>query len=153
MVARQCKLSLADLPADLAVQMTGHLAATSVCLMDDLHILWVTCYFMRSVCRNTEVSLRIFVERLFDNMVWDNPDGYHTLLPCLAQVDNLEACFITGMHVVFYGPVITPLPFLDENLELNVAGGHKVAAFVAVILLYMANSGAGVNDNARQYMR
>jgi len=46
-----------------------------------------------------------------------------------------------------------PLPFLDENLELNVAGGHKVAAFVAVILLYMANSGAGVNDNARQYMR
>jgi hypothetical protein len=51
------------------------------------------------------------------------------------------------------GPVITTLPVLDENLARVAAGGHKVAAYVAAVLLYMANGGAGIDDTARQYMR
>ena len=44
-------------------------------------------------------------------------------------------------------------PVLDENLEHAAAGGHKAAAYVAAILLYMANGGAGIDATARQYMR
>ncbi|RLN00311.1 hypothetical protein C2845_PM06G28460 [Panicum miliaceum] len=69
--------------------------------MDELRAIPATCRFMRRVCRDTEVGRRISVERLADDMAWDDPDGYHTVLPRLAQVSNREACFITGMHVVF----------------------------------------------------
>jgi hypothetical protein len=86
-------------------------------------------------------------------MAWDNPNGYHTLLLHLAQVGNREACFITGMHVVFCEPMMTPLPVLNENHERAATGAHKVAAYVATVLLYMANGGTGIDDTARQYMR
>jgi hypothetical protein len=82
-------------------------------------------------------------------MYWDNPDSFFTLLPHLAQVGNPEACFITRMHVIFRGPVVTPLPVLDKNLECTARGGNKVAAYVAAILLYMANSGASIDHTAR----
>ena len=58
------------------------------------------------------------------------------------------------MRVVFPGPVFTaPGPVLDENLERAATGGHKAAAYVATILPYMANGGAGIDATARQYMR
>jgi hypothetical protein len=44
--------------------------------------------------------------------------------------------------------VIRPLPVLDENLERTATGTHKVAVYVAVVLLYMANGGAGIDDTA-----
>jgi hypothetical protein len=86
-------------------------------------------------------------------MAWDDTDGYTTILPRLAQVGKREACFITGMHVVFRGPMITPLPVLDKNLERAAAGVHKVAAYVAAVLLYMANGGTNIDNTARQYMK
>jgi hypothetical protein len=82
-------------------------------------------------------------------MAWYNPNGYRTLLARLAQVGNSDACFITGMHAVFCGPVVRPLP-LDENLALAAEGGHKVAAYVAALLLYLAND--GTDHTARQHM-
>ena len=58
------------------------------------------------------------------------------------------------MRVVFPGPVFTaPGPVLDENLQRATAGGHKAMAYVAAILLYMANGGTGIDATARQYMR
>ncbi|RLN28483.1 hypothetical protein C2845_PM05G19610 [Panicum miliaceum] len=154
MVARRRPLSLTDVPPDVAVKITGHLAATSVRPMDQLRVLRVTCRFMRRVCSNPEVGRRISVERLSDDdMYWYDPIGYLTLLRRLAQVCNPEACFIVGMHDVFRGPLITPLPILNENLERAAAGGHKVAAYVAAILLYLANGGATIDDTAKQYMR
>ncbi|RLN08150.1 hypothetical protein C2845_PM11G04370 [Panicum miliaceum] len=152
METRQQQSSLPKLPSELAIQITGRLAAISEWPMDDLHALWVTYRRMRRVCRDPKVSRRISVERLADGMAWDDPNSYDTLLPYLAQVGNLEASFITGMHVVFCGPMITPMP-LNKNLEHAGAGGHKVMAYVAIVLLYMANGGAGVNDTAKHYMR
>ncbi|RLN11258.1 hypothetical protein C2845_PM09G09910 [Panicum miliaceum] len=142
-----------DLPPDVAVKIAGHLAATSERPMDHLRALWVTCCFMRRVCSNPEVGRRISAERLSDDMYLYDPIGYFTLLPHLAQVYNPEACFIVGMHVVFRGLLITPLPVLNENLKRAAAGGHKVAAYVAAILLYLANGVANVDDTAKQFMR
>jgi hypothetical protein len=118
--------------------------------MDELCALRVTYCFMRHVCCDPEVGLRISVERLADNMAWYDPDGYAALLGRLAQVGNPEVCFITGMHVVFRGPSIRPLPVLDENLERATRGSHKVAAYVSAVLLYMANGGIAIDDTARQ---
>ena len=58
------------------------------------------------------------------------------------------------MRVIFPGPVFTaPGPVLDENLLRAAAGGHKTAAYVVTVLMYMANGGAGIDATARQYMR
>lgn len=58
------------------------------------------------------------------------------------------------MSAVFPGPVFTPLGLvLDTNLKCAIAGGHKAAAYVAAVLLYMTNGSAGIDDTARQYMR
>ena len=65
----------------------------------------------------------------------------------------MEACFIIGMIVVLRYPLLRPLPVIDKNLERAARGGHKVVAYVAAILLYMANGGTSVDNTARQYMR
>ena len=57
------------------------------------------------------------------------------------------------MIAVLCDPVISCLLVIDKNLERAARGGHKVAAYVAAILLYMANGGAGVDNTVRQYMR
>jgi hypothetical protein len=51
--------------------------------------------------------------------------------------------------VIFRGLVIRPLPVLDDNLTYAATGGHNVATYVAVILLYLANGSAGVDNAAR----
>ncbi|KAG2570637.1 hypothetical protein PVAP13_7KG077700 [Panicum virgatum] len=120
--------------------------------MEDLRSLRATYHFMRCVCRDPEVGRLISVERFYQMYRYDH-DGYLTLLPRLAQVGNLEACFIIGMIIVLRHPVIRPLPVIDKNLERAARGGHKVAAYVAAILLYMANGGAGIDNTTGQYMR
>ena len=86
-------------------------------------------------------------------MCWYVHDVYLTLLPRLAQVGNLEACFVVGMSAILRYPLLRPLPVIDKNLESTARGGHKVAAYVAAVLLYMANGGAAVDNTARQCMR
>ncbi|KAG2570641.1 hypothetical protein PVAP13_7KG077736 [Panicum virgatum] len=135
--------SLADLPTELAIRIAGRVAATSVRPMEGFRSLRATYHFMRCACRDPEVG----------RMYWYDHDGYLTLLPRLAQVGNLEACFIVGMIVVLRDPVIRPLPVIDKNLERAARGGHKVAAYVAAVLLYMANGGAGIDNRTWQYMR
>ena len=85
-------------------------------------------------------------------MCWYVHDVYLTLLPRLAQVGNLEACFVVGMSAILRYPLLRPLPVIDKNLERAALGGHKAAAYVAAILLYMANGGTSVDNTARQYM-
>ena len=66
---------------------------------------------------------------------------------------QVEACFIAGMIVVLRYQLLRPLSVIDKNLERAAHGGHKAAAYVAAVLLYMANGGTGIDNTARQYMR
>ena len=121
--------------------------------MEDLRTLRVTYRFMLHVCLTTQVGRRIAVEWVSNDILWHNTNEYQTLHR-VGKVGNLEACFISGMHLVFRGPMFTaPGPVLDENLKRAITGSHKVAANVAAVLLYMANGGVDVDDTARQYMR
>ncbi|KAG2570118.1 hypothetical protein PVAP13_7KG024318 [Panicum virgatum] len=154
MVARQHRpSSLADIPTELAIRIAGHIAATSVRPMEDLRSLRVTCHFMCRVCSDLEVGRLISVERFYRLYRYVIPDGYLTLLPRLAQVGNLEACFVVGMIAVLRYPLLKPLSVIDKNLERAARGGHKVVAYVAAILLYMANGGTSADNTTRQYMR
>jgi hypothetical protein len=104
---------------------------------------------MPRVCGEPEVGQRVALEWFADDMAWHHPNGYGILVARLTSVSNPEACFITRIEVIFHGPVIRPLPVLDENLERAAAGGHNVVAYVAALLLYLANGGASVGDTAR----
>ena len=117
--------------------------------MEDLRSLWATCHFMRRMCSDREVDQLIFVEWFYKLYRYVVPDGYLTLLNHLAQVGNLEACFVVGMIAVLHYPLLRPLPVIDKNLEHAARGGHKAAAYVAAVLQYMANGGAGVDNTAR----
>jgi len=58
------------------------------------------------------------------------------------------------MRVIFPGPVFTaPGPVLDENLLRATTGGHQGTAYVAAVLIHMANGGAGIDTTARHYIR
>ena len=83
MAARRRLSSLADLPTKVAIRIAGRLAATLVRPVDELRAFLVTCRFMRCVCSDPEVLISI--KWLSDNMYWDDPYRFFTLLPCLAQ--------------------------------------------------------------------
>ncbi|KAG2570640.1 hypothetical protein PVAP13_7KG077727 [Panicum virgatum] len=122
--------------------------------MEDLRALRGTCRFMRRVCRNLKVGRRINLGRVSSSNRWRNTITYLALLYRLTNIGNPEACFIIGMHAIFPGPMFTsPGPVLDEDLERAAAGGHKATSYVAAVLLYMANGGAGIDATSRQYMR
>ncbi|RLM70237.1 hypothetical protein C2845_PM17G07440 [Panicum miliaceum] len=144
--------SLAELPTDLAIKIAGCLAATSERPMDNLRVLWATCHSMLRLCGEPEVGRRVALRRFADDMSWDDPVGYATLVSCLTKVGNPEACFLTGMEVVFRKG--TPLaPVCTVELQRVAEFGHNLAAYVAAILLYRANDGAVSNNAARRYMR
>ncbi|RLM91810.1 hypothetical protein C2845_PM08G10500 [Panicum miliaceum] len=152
MAPRRHLFLLADLTTNVAVEIAGRLATTSERPMDDLCSLRVSCHLMRRVCGEPQVGRCVALERFADEMAWQNPDGYDTLLVHLTEIGNLEACFLTGIEVAFRKG--TPLArACTIKLERTAERGHNVAAYVAAILLYRANDGA-VNDNAaRLYMR
>ncbi|RLM56312.1 hypothetical protein C2845_PM10G12420 [Panicum miliaceum] len=153
MVAKRLHSSmLEELPSDVAIKITGHLAVTTERPMDDLRGLRATCRFMRRVCYNLEVGRSVATERFTDHMEWNKPDGYDALLARLTQIDNPEACFITGLGVVFgeLKPVAQPCIIVFTHAA---AEGHNVAAYMAAVLLYMANAGAAADDAARRYIR
>ena len=51
-------------------------------------------------------------------------------------------------------PTFTPPGLIvEENLERAATGGHQAMAYVAAVLLYMANGGARIDATAREYMR
>ena len=64
MAVRQHPTSLLlALPDELAIEITGHLAATSERPMDDLHSLRVTYSSMHRICGNPAISQRVALDQ------------------------------------------------------------------------------------------
>jgi hypothetical protein len=82
-----------------------------------------TCRFMHRVCKNPKVGRHINLGLVSSSNTWRNTIAYQALLHRVTNIGNPQACFITGMHAVFPGPVFTaPRPVLDENLKRAAAG-------------------------------
>ncbi|KAG2571489.1 hypothetical protein PVAP13_7KG378600 [Panicum virgatum] len=141
-----------DLPMEVATQIVGHLTATSVSPMDDLRSLGATCCFPRGVTSDRTVGQRINVRRFAAAMLWRDRAAYAALLADLTDIGNLEACYMTGMMNVFSKGTPEARPCIIE-LAHATERGHNVAAYVAAILLFRANTGADDNQAVRQYKR
>ena len=75
-----------------------------------------------------------------------------TLITGLATVGNPEACFRSGMCLIFGKQRGAIMPCLDP-LRCAAEAGNKVAIYALTLLLYRPNSGDGDDDEARRLLR
>ena len=94
-------MSLTALPIEVQIVIIGHLIVTLERPMDDLHSLWVICSSIRRICGDPAIGRRLALDRFRHRRTWDDPVDYEALLASLTQVDNLEACFLTGIQTIF----------------------------------------------------
>ena len=79
------------------------------------------------------------------------PEYRTTLITGLAAVGNPEACFRSGMCLVF-GKQCGAIMLCLNPLRRAVEAGHKVAIYALALLLYRPNSGDGDDDEARRLL-
>jgi len=79
------------------------------------------------------------------------PEYRATLITGLATVGNPEACFRSGMCLIFGKQRGVIMPCLDP-LRRAAEVGHKVAIYALALLLYRPNSGDGDDDKARRLL-
>jgi hypothetical protein len=56
---------------------------------------------MCRVCNNAAIGRRVAQERFAMELQWNNRKGYDALLDCLTRIRNQEACFLSGMDILF----------------------------------------------------
>ncbi|KAG2561495.1 hypothetical protein PVAP13_8KG163601 [Panicum virgatum] len=152
MAVRKHMPSMQDLPMEVAVQIAGHLAATSVSPMDDLRSLWVTCRFLHGVTSDRAVGQHINVPQFSTAMLWRDRAAYATLLAHPTDIGNSEACYMTGMKNIFSKVTPEARPCIVE-LAHTAERRPNVAAYVAAILLFRANTGADDDQATMRYNR
>jgi hypothetical protein len=142
---------LVVLPTEVYIDIAGHLAATSERAMDDLRSLQATCREMHCVCTNAAVGRHVALERFAIELQWNDRKGYDALLDCLTYIRNPEACFLSGMDILF-GENYSSRSSIAK-LEEEAQARHNVADYIAAMVLYRANGGTGDDDTARLYIR
>ncbi|CAL4958071.1 unnamed protein product [Urochloa decumbens] len=148
MAARRASLVHA-LPHDMAVEIAGHVAATSPTPVTDLGSLRASCRAMRAACGDRDVARRVALEREAGAMRWSDHERYLAVVGSLSGAGNPEACFLAGVALAFTQPQ-RARPGV-ELLGQAAKAGHRVAAYVRALLLY--NGGAGDEDDARRLIR
>uniref|UniRef100_K3XRU9 At2g35280-like TPR domain-containing protein n=2 Tax=Setaria italica TaxID=4555 RepID=K3XRU9_SETIT len=149
MAARRASLAHA-LPHDMAVEIAGCVAATSPRPVDDLRSLRASCRAMRAACSDRAVGRRVALEREAGAMRWSDHERYLAVVGSLSGAGNPEACFLSGIALVFAhrceGAGV-------QLLAQAAAAGHKVAGYVLAVLLYSKDDGATAGDVARRHIR
>ncbi|RLM73188.1 hypothetical protein C2845_PM15G00590 [Panicum miliaceum] len=125
---------LVQLPTELTIEIASRIAAQSEDGIVDLGNLRATCKAMCVVCGAAEVGRRLALRRVLRRRFYLGPEYRATLITGLAAVRNAEACFCSGMCLVFgeqHGAIMTCLDPLRRAAE----AGHKVAIYVLAVLL------------------
>ncbi|RLN43452.1 hypothetical protein C2845_PM01G41130 [Panicum miliaceum] len=130
------------------IEIASRVAAQSEDAIVDLGNLHTTCKAMCAVCGATEVGQRLALRRVLRRRFYLGLEYRATLITRLAAVGNPEACFCSGMCLVFGEQRDAIMPFLDP-LRCAAEAGHKEAIYVLALLLYRPNSGAGDDDEAQ----
>jgi hypothetical protein len=74
------------------------------------------------------------LERFVVELQWKDHKGYDALLDCLTRIGNTEACFLSGMDILFgenYNSR-SSIATLEEAAQTR----HNVVAYIAAIVLY-----------------
>ena len=69
--------------------------------MDDLRSLRATCSSMRRIYGNPTIGQHVALDQCRRGLGWDDVGNYYALLSSLTQLSNSEACFLTGIQIVF----------------------------------------------------
>jgi hypothetical protein len=80
-------------------------------------------------------------------MQWNDYKGYDALLDCVARIRNPEACFLSGMDILFGENYSSRSS--NAKLEESAQAGNNVTAYVAAMVLYRANGSTGDDDTTR----
>ncbi|OEL19191.1 hypothetical protein BAE44_0019790 [Dichanthelium oligosanthes] len=147
MAARRRASLTHALPHDMAVEIAGHVAATSPRPVDDLCSLRATCRAIRAACGDRAVGRRVALERE-GAMRWSDNERYLAVVGGLSGAGNPEACFLSGLTLVFTHRCARPG---SDLLARAAVAGHKVAAYVLALVRYRADGGA--SDVAKQHIR
>jgi hypothetical protein len=144
---------------DVAIEIASCVVVAAADPMEDLGSLRATYSQMCRVCGNTVVGrsipLRQVLLRGIQRGTWNRfyDHKYRAkLITRLACVGNLEACFYTGMCIVFVEDRSVLMQWIDM-LDRSTTVGHDVAAFVLSLVLHRFNSGAGNDNIARRWLR
>uniref|UniRef100_K3YL44 F-box domain-containing protein n=1 Tax=Setaria italica TaxID=4555 RepID=K3YL44_SETIT len=103
MAANRQQPSLETLPMKLLTVIAIHLVATSDQPMEDLGRLQATCTVMRRVCGQCAVVRHVALLRCWEEVQWNQPSRYYSLLRLLVDVGNPEASLLTGIPDFFGG--------------------------------------------------
>jgi len=144
-------MSLMALPTKVQIVIARHLAVTLEWPMDDLRSLWVTCSSMCHIYGNPAIGRHVALDQCRHGLGWDNVGNYYALLSSLTQLSTLEACFLSGILMVFE-ETQRHRPCLDDLTRATV-GGHNLVAYMIAILLYRHNGDVLDDDTMRRYMR
>uniref|UniRef100_K3ZM16 Uncharacterized protein n=1 Tax=Setaria italica TaxID=4555 RepID=K3ZM16_SETIT len=148
MAANKQQPSLQTHPTKLLTVIAIHLAATSDQPMEDLGRLRATCTVMRRVCGQCAVGRRVALLRCWEEMQWNQPGRYYSLLRLLVDVGNPEASLLTRIPDFFGGYQLS----LDQ-LSRAAAGRLNVAAYLYTLMLYRNAGGVTADDMAKMYIR
>ena len=99
------------------------------------------------VCGTAKVGRCLALRHVLRRRFYLGSEYRVTLITGLATVGNPEACFHSGMCLIFGKQRGAIMPCLDP-LRRAVEVGHKVAIYALALLLYMPNSGDGDDDEA-----
>ena len=92
---------LVQLPTELTIEIASRIAAQSEDAMADLGNLNATYKEMCMVYGATKVSQSLALRRVLRHRFYLGPEYRATLITGLATVGNPEACFRSGMCLVF----------------------------------------------------
>ena len=124
--------------------------------MDDLASPRATCLFMRRVCGTAEVGRCIPLRRVRQRQgFWEHHyyDDYRTLFTTrLANVGNLETCFIADLRPIFVEACRLLTPSM-EWLQQSAEAGYKLGMYVYALMLYWSNTGGDNDDIAQRLLR
>ena len=119
---------LVQLPTELTIEIASRVAAQSEDAMADLGNLCATCV----VCGAAKVGRRLALCRVLRHRFYLGPEYRATLITELATVGNPEACFRSGMCLVFGKKRGAIIPCLDP-LRRATEAGHKVAIYALAL--------------------
>ena len=92
---------LVQLPMELTIEIASCVAAQSEDAMVDLGNLCATCKAMCVVCGTAKVGRCLALRHVLRRRFYLGPEYRAMLITGLATVGNPEACFCSGMCLVF----------------------------------------------------
>ena len=142
---------MVQLPTELTIEIASRVATQSEDAMADLGNLQATSKAMCVVRGAAKVGRRLALRRVLRRRFYMGPEYRATHINGLATISNPEACFHSGMCLVFGKQCGAIMPCLDP-LRRAAEVAHKVAIYALALLLYRPNSGDGDDDKARRLL-